>query len=320
MRTAFFNAVTALCAADRRVMLITADLGFGHVERFAARFSEQFLNVGVAEQNLAGVATGLALSGRHVFVYSIGNFPTMRCLEQVRNDICYHRAHVTIVTSGGGLSYGSLGMSHHVTEDLAIMRSLPNMTVIAPGDPIEAGAATLSAARLDGPCYLRLARAGDRNVHGESIDFTIGRAVVVRRGDDVTLISTGGMLDAAVRVADRLRAERSLSVRVLSMHTVKPLDEHAISAAARETRGVVTLEEHSIVGGLGGAVAEVIADRTLSVPFARVALPSTFISVAGSQEYLRSAYGLSDDTIAETIQRIAAVHSALGGSWRGGVG
>lgn len=318
MRTAFFDAVTELATADRRVMLMTGDLGFGHVERFAARFPDQFLNVGVAEQNLAGVATGLALSGRHVFAYSIGNFPTVRCLEQIRNDICYHRAQVTVVTSGAGLAYGSLGMSHHVTEDLAIMRSLPNMTVIAPGDPIEAGAATLSAAMLDGPCYLRLGRAGERSVHRESIDFTVGRALVVRRGDDVTLISTGGMLDAAVRVADRCRAECSLSVRVLSMHTVKPLDEDAIAAASCETRGIVTLEEHSIIGGLGSAVAEAMADGAWTVPLARVALPSTFVSVAGSQEYLRNAYGLSDDAIIETIQRLATVHTAMHGGRRGG--
>src|SRR5712691_3932084 len=155
MRNAFFRALYALAERDERIHLVVGDLGFGVVEPFAERFPERFLNVGVAEQNMTGVEAGLALCGAVVFTYSIGNFPTLRCLEQIRNDICYHEANVKVVSVGGGFSYGSLGMSHHATEDLAIMRALPGMVVVAPGDPIEAACATRAVAAYDGPCYLR---------------------------------------------------------------------------------------------------------------------------------------------------------------------
>src|SRR6266480_7640900 len=213
----------------------------------------------VAEQNMTGIAAGMALSGKIVFTYSIANFPILRCLEQVRNDVCYHNANVKIVAVGGGLAYGSLGSTHHATEDLAIMRALPRMVVMAPGDPTEAEAATQAAAVHPGPCYLRLGRAGESKVHRGEIDFQLGKAIQLRDGKDLTLISTGGLLETAVQVAESLR-HTDLQTRVLSMHTVKPLDSDAILTAARETGAVFTLEEHSVVGGLGGAVAELLAE------------------------------------------------------------
>jgi transketolase len=302
MRTAFFRALFELAAKDPRIYLVVGDLGFGAVEPFAERYPDRFLNAGVAEQNMMGISAGLALSGKIVFVYSISNFPILRCLEQIRNDVCYHNTNVKVVTAGGGFSYGALGSSHHVTEDLAIMRALPNMTVVAPGDPMETEQATLALARHPGPCYLRLGRAGEPVIHKQGIQFQLGKAITVRQGEDLTLICTGALLETAVQIAETLEGI-GIQVRVLSMPTVKPLDCEAVLAAARETRRIVTLEEHSILGGLGGAVAEVLAESwEEKILFKRIGLPSIFSSHVGDQQYLRAAYGLSKEAILETLK------------------
>lgn len=304
MRSAFFDVLMELAETDDRIQLIVGDLGFGVVEPFAKRHPHRFLNVGVAEQNMTGVAAGMAVSGKVVFTYSIANFPTLRCLEQVRNDVCYHAANVKIVAVGGGFAYGSLGVTHHATEDLAIMRALPGMTVVAPGDAVETRLLTRALVEHKGPCYLRLGRAGEPNVHGTLREARIGKAITVRPGHDLALISTGSMLETAVRVADRLGAS-GLQARVLSMHTLKPLDVDAVIAAAEETGAVATLEEHSVIGGLGSAVAEVLAPRPdIKVPFQRFGLPSTFVSEAGSQAFLRDRAGLSEHAILSSLQRL----------------
>jgi transketolase len=311
MRTAFIETLIDAAARDERVTLITGDLGFGVVEPFADRFPSQFINVGVAEQNMTGVATGLALSGRIVFTYSIANFPTLRCLEQIRNGPCYHNLNVKVVSVGGGLAYGSLGMSHHATEDIAVMRALPNMIVVAPGDPSETRAAVTAIAGRDGPAYLRLGRAGEPDVHAGPISFEIGCAVRVANGSDITLISTGGMLATAKKVAS-LMEQDGLRCRLLSMHTVKPIDSAAILSAAVETRLVVTIEEHSVIGGLGGAVAEVLAECSGRIAsLKRIGLPSIFVSRAGSRDYLAQQYGLSIEAIADAVRNAsrAAVES-----------
>lgn len=304
MRTAFFRALFELAEEDERIHLVVGDLGFGVVEPFAERFPTRFLNVAVAEQNMAGIAAGMALSGKVVFTYSIANFPTLRCLEQIRNDICYHKANVKIIAVGGGLAYGSLGMTHHATEDLAVMRVLPEMVVVAPGDPVEVARATRAIAAHPGPSYLRLGRAGEAPVHKSNVEFHLGNAITVRVGRDITLISTGGLLHTAIKVAERLAAE-GVDVRLLSMHTVKPLDTEAVLAAARETRAILTIEEHSVIGGLGSAVAEILAESSgRRVLFKRIALPSAFPVDVGDQEYLRAAYGLSEDGILRTVRLI----------------
>lgn len=306
MRTAFIRALEEMAEEDERVMLVVGDLGFGVVEPFAERFPQRYVNAGVAEQNMTGIAAGMALSGKVVFTYSIANFPTIRCLEQVRNDVCYHKANVKIVSVGGGFAYGSLGMTHHATEDIAIMRPLPNMTVIAPGDPIEAAAATRASVHWPGPCYLRLGRAGAPLVHQSPIDFRIGKAIQVCDGDDLTLISTGGILVTAVAVAGQL-LEHGITTRVLSMHTVKPLDTEAVLAAARETEALATIEEHSVIGGLGSAVAEVLAESSgRSVPFTRIGLESAFAPTAGDQAYLRKTFGLASEAMVERLLKLTA--------------
>ena len=304
MRTAFFNTLCELAEQQENITLVVGDLGFGVVEAFAKRFPTQYLNAGVAEQNMTGIAAGLALSGKVVFTYSIANFPTIRCLEQIRNDVCYHRANVKIVAVGGGFVYGSLGMTHHATEDLAIFRALPEIIVVAPGDPQETELATRAIASYPGPCYLRLGRAGEPRVHTHAVPFQLGKAIMVSDGKDLTLISTGGMLATAVQAAGLLR-KHGISARVLSMHTLKPLDHEAILAAARETNAIVTLEEHSVTGGLGSAVAEVLAEQSeRHVILKRLGIPSIFSSHVGSQEYLRAMYGLDAQRILREIKPI----------------
>jgi transketolase len=225
-------------------------------------------------------------------------------LEQIRNDICYHNANVKIVAVGGGFAYGALGMTHHTTEDLAIMRTLPYMTVVAPGDPVEVAMATRAIVEKSGPCYLRLAKTGEPMVHQTQPDFKLGTAIMVREGSDLTLISTGDMLYNALKSAELL-AQAGIQARVLSMHTLKPLDMESVLIAARETGTIVTIEEHSIIGGLGSAVAEVLAEMNNSpITFKRIAMKKPFCSEIGNQEYLREVNGLSVRGIVESIHSL----------------
>jgi transketolase len=306
MRTAFAETLLELARQDERIVLMVGDLGFGVVTPFMEQLPNQFVNAGVAEQNMTGMAAGMALCGKTVFTYSIANFPVLRCLEQIRNDICYHNANVKIVAVGGGMAYGSLGVSHHATEDLTVMRVLPNMTVVAPGDPIETNLAVHALAEYDGPAYLRLGRAGEPVVHTPDLAFQLGKAITAREGNDVTLISTGGQLHAGMNAAEIL-AGQGIQARVLSMHTLKPLDTDAILAAARETLAIFTIEEHSITGGLGGAVAEILleADQRPRV-FKRIGLHDMFTSLVGDQDFLRAHYQLDSDSIADTVGAVLA--------------
>lgn len=300
MRTAFIEKLLELAARDERIMFVTGDLGFGVIEDFAERFPDQFLNAGVAEQNMTGVSAGLALSGKVVFTYSIANFPTLRCLEQVRNDVCYHGASVKIVAVGGGLGYGSLGYTHHAVEDLAIMRTLPDMTVVAPGDPLEVAAATEALAALPGPAYLRLGKTGEPICHGEGFAFKLGKAIEVRRGGDVAIVSTGGVLKNVLDASEELSA-RGIEARVLSMHTVEPLDVEALRAAAEEIGTIVTVEEHSVSGGLGGSVAETLFDLGTPVALKRLGIPRGSVRDVGSQEFLRARVGLDGPSVAAVV-------------------
>lgn len=302
MRTTFIETLCELAEQDERIWLLCGDLGYSVLERFRDRFPQRYVNVGVAEQNMTGMAAGIALSGKIVFTYSIANFPVIRCLEQIRNDICYHRANVKIVAVGGGLAYGAQGYTHHGVEDLAIMRVLPEMTVIAPGDPIETRLATRALVQQEGPCYLRLGKAGEPTVHRSEPLFTIGRAILLRDGKHISLISIGGMLATAMQAAECL-AKEGIEARVLSMHTLVPLDGEAVLAAAKETEAMVTVEEHG-VGGLGSAVAETLALAGVSIPFCSLHLPRKPTFLAGNQEALRELYGLSAEGIAQTARRL----------------
>ena len=301
MRNTFLNTLFELAKQDSRIVFVTGDLGFSVVEPFMEQLPKQFVNAGVAEQNMIGLAAGMALSGKVVFTYSIANFPTLRCLEHIRNDICYHDVNVKVVSIGGGFAYGSMGTTHHATEDLGVMRMLPNMVVVAPGDPVETAAATRAIIDYPGPCYLRLGKAGEPVVHEGPIEFHLGKAIQLRSGSDLTLISTGGMLHTSVAVADKL-AGAGISARVLSMHTLKPLDDEAVLAAAQETNAIVAIEEHSIIGGLGSAVAELLAETDdVRVPFKRLGIPSRFSPRVGTQEYLLQENRLDPDSITAEV-------------------
>jgi transketolase len=301
MRDVFINELSAIAAQQPEVMLLTADLGFGVLDDFARRFPRQFLNVGIAEQNMTSVATGLALEGAVVFTYSLGNFPTLRCLEQIRNDACYHRARVKIVTVGGGMSYGAVGPSHHATEDLAIMRALPGASVFSPCDEWEAAEVTRAIVNLPGVAYLRLDKSSAPPSHGLGECLQLGRARQIRNGAAATLIATGGILGEVLQAAEMLRAG-GIDVRVLSIHSVKPLDVETILAASRQTGGIVTVEEHTLDGGLGGAVAEALLDAGAAPGFfLRIGLRSCFSSVVGSQRHLRSVYAMDAPAIARAV-------------------
>jgi transketolase len=302
MRTTFIETLTALAGRDPRVHLLTADLGYSVLERFRDAYPARYTNVGVAEQNLVGIAAGMAMCGKVVFVYSIANFPTLRCFEQIRNDVCYHQANVKVVAVGGGLSYGAQGYTHHGVEDLAVLRALPGMTVVAPGDPHETRLATEAIAGHRGPCYLRLGKAKEPAVHAAPPAFQLGKAIRLRDGRDATLISTGAMLQEAVATAERLTAE-GLSVGVLSMHTVKPLDAEAVIEAAQETGVVVTVEEHSVTGGLGSAAADVLAEAGCRCQFRKFGLPDQVSHQIGSQTYLRRRAGELAQTVAGLCRR-----------------
>lgn len=301
MRNVFVEKLIQLANSDSRIMLLTGDLGFGVFEKFAEKFPKQYLNVGVAEQNMIGIATGLALEGRTVIAYSIGNFPTLRCLEQIRNDASYHEANVKIICVGGGFSYGSLGFSHHATEDLSILRALPGLTVVAPGDLWEAGEATEAVIKKPGTCYLRFDKSSAGWTNRPEETFVLGKARQLREGEDLSIIATGGIVGVALKTADKL-AEQGIHCRVLSMHTLKPLDTEAVVQAARETGGIITLEEHTVEGGLGGAVAETCLELD-AVPsfFYRIGLRGGFSTLVGDQNYLREKYQMDENFISLKI-------------------
>jgi len=302
VRTAFIKSLCDLAATEPRVWLINGDLGFSVLEPFRERFPDRYVNAGVAEQNMTAIAAGLAHSGKIVFTYSIANFPTLRCLEQLRNDVCYHELPVKVVAVGGGYAYGAQGYTHHGIEDLAILRALPGMTVVAPADPAETTQAVPAIAALSGPCYLRLGKAGEPAVHNKVPGFVVSHALTVRDGRDVTLIAIGGITHYALGVVMRL-AERGIEARLLSMHTLKPLDATAVRRALDETGHIVTVEEQTSMGGLGSAVAEVLAETGCPAGcFRRWAVPEGgWGRRLGSQDYLRGLVGDLEQLVVDML-------------------
>jgi transketolase len=310
VRSRFFLELLAAAEADPNIVLVTGDIGFGVVEEFTRNHPGQFVNAGVAEQNMTGLAAGIALGGGRVFTYSIANFPTLRCLEQIRNDVAYHHADVTVVAVGGGLSYGALGMSHHATEDLAIMRAIPGLAVAAPGDAAETSAVMGDLVTNGGPAYLRLGKAGEPEVHRGPIQLCRGESIALRTGGDIALFSTGAILESACRAADLL-AQTGIRADVRSFPWIDPLDTVAIHDAAHRYDTIVTVEEHSIVGGLGSAVAEVLAETPRSAALIRIALPARFSSLVGDQDYLRGAHGLDPASITHRVLEQLEVNRGL---------
>ncbi|MBQ9252830.1 MAG: transketolase [Clostridia bacterium] len=304
MRDAFVRALLREMAQDPRVVLITGDLGFGVLRPVKEQYPDRLINAGIAEQSMVGLAAGLAMTGRKVVVYSIGNFPTLRPLEQIRNDCAYHGLDVKIVCVGGGFVYGSLGMSHHATEDMAILRAIPEITCFTPGDPAETEAAVPVMFATPGTCYLRLGRGNEPYAHEEKIiDWTFPQSVRLREGKDIALLSAGGILVELKRAAEQL-AEMGVSAEVVSFPCLKPMDREAILEIAARHRDIITVEEHNIVGGFGSAVCEVIAESGAGSRVHRLGLEDCFTTVVGDQAYLRHVYGMDAEAIVKKTMEI----------------
>lgn len=292
MRDTFVRCLIERAQEDKDIFVITPDVGFSVFESFIEKFPDRFLNVGIAEQNAIGVACGLALSGRKVYVYSIIPFVTMRCFEQVRNDIALMNADVKLVGVGAGLTYGAAGASHHAIEDIAIMRVLPNMTVCCPGDPIEVEQLVKQSFNRKGPMYIRLGKNKEKNIHKDSDKIELGKASVLLQGDDLAIITTSNMLEEGKRLCEEYET-LGKRTSLISMHTIKPFDEEAINKLINKKVPIITLEEHNIIGGLGSAVAEVIAKSGKGVEFKSIAINDVFCSKIGCHSYLRKAMGLT---------------------------
>lgn len=290
MRNAFMESLLLLAQSDQSVMLLVGDLGYGVVEHFASTLPSQYLNVGVAEQNMLGVAAGLASAGHKVFVYSIANFPSLRALEQIRNDVCYHALDVTVVSVGAGMAYGPLGYSHHAIEDVSAIRALPNMTVVSPADAGEARAALREASLRGGPRYIRLGKNGERDLHPAE-PSSLHSPIEMRHGSDVTLLGTGPIVAECIAASDIL-SEAGISAAVVSCPTVTPLDAEWFSTLPEGTP-ILTVEEHVLAGGFGSAVLELVNDLELPLRVGRRGLRFPERLPVGSHQYLRSQAGLT---------------------------
>jgi len=306
MRKAFYEKMAALAAKDRNVHFLTANLGYKFFDDIRSRCPEQFLDVGVAEQNMIGLAAGMALCGKSVYCYSIIPFLTLRACEQIRMDVCYHDLSVKLVGMGAGFTYGQEGFTHFGLEDMAVMRAMPGMTVVSP-DTIENAVrvAELSIG-FKGPLYIRLGRAGIHGAGNKATLKTIGKAAVLKQGTDCALIAIGNMVAVAESAASALAA-KGISASVINMHTLKPLDEEVVRVCAKNHRFVFSLEEHSVQGGLGSAVAEVIAEAGFNGKFERIGIPEKLDHVIGDADFLWDHYGLSPAKVTERILKAVTV-------------
>lgn len=301
MRSAFIDTLEGLCRSDRNIFLLSADLGFKLFDNFEKNHPDRFLNMGIAEANMVGTAAGLALSGKKVYCYSIIPFFIMRCFELIRISLSYHNLNVRLVGVGSGLSYGLEGMTHHAIEDVAIMKALPNMTIIAPGDPYEASECIKASVNHKGPIFIRLGRNGEPVVHDNRPRFEIGRGIVIfDKGGDVCILATGTMLCKA-QLAAEILLQKGLGVTLASIHTIKPLDEPLVRDCAARCKSIFSIEDHSINGGLGSAVAEVLQAASFKGIFKKIGLPQEFCRFIGDREYLYQAYGLVPEKMVDTM-------------------
>jgi len=300
-RQTFAEELIALADADPRIVAVCNDsVGSSGLGEFQKKFPDRLVNVGIAEQNMVGVAAGLAMAGKTVFTYTIGNFSFMRCMEQVRNEVCYHNLNVKIVAVGGGFAYGALGYSHHAIEDIAMLRVLPNLTIIAPGDPVETTLATRGLCAAKGPAYLRLGRGGEPVVHSTEPSFALGKAIVLCQGSDATLVTSAATLDIAQDAATQLHAA-GLSIGLISTPTLVPFDRDAVLAAAGRSALLVTVEEHG-KGGLASIVAETLTDACCPTRLRSLYIQKPPAKEAGDRGWQRQYHGLTTDAIKALIQ------------------
>lgn len=299
----FSETLLSLAGGDRNVLVVTSDSrGSGKLAPFAAKLPDQIVEVGIAEQNLVGVAAGLASTGKIVYAVSPASFLSARALEQIKNDVCYSNHPVNLIGISAGVSYGALGSTHHATHDLAALRAVHNISIVVPADNFETAEAIKAAARMTSPVYIRFGKRPMYHLHAAETEFVVGKSISIREGTDVTFIATGETVYHAVMAAAAME-EDGLSCRVISMHTIKPLDVEAVLLAASETGAIVTVEEHSVCGGLGEACAAVLMQAGLSVPFKIVGLPDEY-TVTGSQMEIFEHYGISADGLARTAKAI----------------
>ncbi len=303
MRSAVIESIYQQMKEHKNVYFLTGDLGYSVVEKIESDFPDRFINAGVAEQNMIGVATGLALTGKKVYVYSIIPFVTMRCYEQVRNDICYHNADVTIIGAGAGLSYGILSATHFALEDVAIFRPLPNMRIFSPSDATTAALGMKYLSTHHGPAYVRMGKKVEPTIYEKEYPFVFGKAHVYAEGQDILIVTTGPIMSEAIQAAALLN-KKNISATVLDIHTIKPFDHLAIKHHSKGKNLVVTVEEHSVTGGLGSAVLEALSLQPHS-PVLRIGTEDEFIKKTGTQEYLRTVVGL---TATDIVKKIDEMH------------
>lgn len=302
MRTAYLNTLYELAQKDKRVFALISDNGAIVYDKYRMDLSKQYLNLGISEANMIGMAAGMASCGKIPFAYTIGAFLAYRAFEFIRNDVCLQNQNVKIVGTGAGQIYSALGPTHHSTEDLGGLRALPNMTIITPASPFEVKKATIAAYEHEGPVYLRLGTNKESEFYEKDYHFQIGKAVTLRNGKDVTLIGSGSILKDILDVAVQFKAE-GIDVRVINMHTVKPIDESAILKAIDETGKIITVEDHSVIGGLGSAVAEVIASYGKEIKFRRIGLKD-FSKGYGTYEKVIHNNGIGGEDIYRCVKKI----------------
>lgn len=296
MRNAFADEITNLARLDQRVVLLSGDIGNKLFDNFKQVDRSRFYNCGIAEANMMGVAAGMALSGLRPIIYTITPFTTTRCFEQIRVDVCYHEAPVIIVGTGSGLSYTELGPTHHSLEDMAILRTLPGMCVMAPCDKTELRLALRVALKQNNPVYIRIGKKDEPDIHSHLSALEIGKAIVVREGLDIAILCAGTIMPEALKAAELLK-ENNISAEVVSFHSVKPLDIHYLKEASTRFKLIVTMEEHGMIGGLTGAVAEWIGRANIRLSHLGIGTPDEFMHDIGSQEYARNKFGLVADKI-----------------------
>lgn len=306
MRDAFARTLYDISKENPKVFIVAADISpAASMGPFRNEFPDHFINVGVAEQSMIGICAGLALRGCTPFAYTIATFTIYRPFEQVRDDLCYQNLPVTLVGVGGGVSYSTLGGTHHAQEDIALMSALPNMSIVAPCDPLETEAATWACAQHNGPVYLRLGKAGEPNLTASAIQpFQFGKIRLVKGGSDVCIISYGPIMSMAFAVAAKIEQEKGCSVAVVSAHTLKPLDATGITDLLRRFKTVLVIEEHSERGGLGSQVKQIAWEAKAGCDLYAFGLKDEFIHVFGSQRDLWQAHGLTADQISGCILRV----------------
>lgn len=304
MRTTFIQKLTHLAEYDTTIFLLTADMGFSVFEDFEKKFPDRFINAGIAEANMIGVAAGLAACGWQPVVYSIIPFVTMRCFEQIRNDVCYQNLPVKIVGVGGGFAYGSQGATHHAIEDIGILRTLPNLHIFCPADPVETTQLVELMFKTPAPTYLRLARNGEPPLHKQTIQLVAPEGIVLYEGNDLTLMVSGPLLQRAVTMYALLK-KQNIHATIVSLPFLKPMPREQIIHYAKKTKKVITLEEHSIIGGLGSAVAEILISANLKLDyFEQIGIPDQYCHTIGSQDYLLDSCGLSVETLVKKLVAI----------------